>query len=270
MMSVRFFLIAFVTGIAIPCLAQEQAKEPVCATGFESRDALGLYDRLKRDRLVDVVDGEGVAGSKALRVTYRGNKDGSERVVDTFKLPKALDESTLVFDVKFAKGFQFRKGGKLHGLGPDNRVTGGNKVKPGGWSARAMWRKDGLETYVYCQDKEDRFGQQPDEKVEFDFKTQRYYSISICVKLNDPIEASNGHMRVYIDGKLVAEDREIRFRAEDGDHTKITHLLFSTFHGGDSPSWAPKDKNGKYTDVYAYFDNFAVYEGVQIRRKPGE
>ena len=243
--------------------------EPICATGFESRDELGLYDRLTRDKLVEVVDDEGVDGSKALKVTYRGTKRGSERIINTFKLSRPLDEATLVFDVKFDEDFQFRKGGKLHGLGPDNRVTGGNKMKPDGWSARAMWDPAGLHTYVYCQNKKNKYGQGPDRKINFDFEKERYYAVSIHVKLNDPIKEANGSVCIYVNDQVVAEDREIQFRALDGDQTKITHLLFSTFHGGDSKGWAPRDKKGKYIDVHAYFDNFAVYEGPHIRKKPG-
>lgn len=250
--------------------AQDAASAPVCATGFESPDELGLYDRLLRDKRVAVVDDEGVDGSKALKVTYRGYKRGSERIVNTYKLARPLDEATLVFDVKFDQDFQFRKGGKLHGLGPDNRVTGGSKMKPDGWSARAMWDEAGLHTYVYCQDKDKKYGQGPDRKLDFKFKKERYYSVCIYVKLNDPVNKSNGSVRIYVNGKGVAYDGKIQFRAEEGEHTKITHLLFSTFHGGDDPSWAPKDKNGDYTDVHAYFDNFAVYEGLHVRKRPGD
>lgn len=268
MMRTRFLFSMAMVLLAAPCTAGADEREPICATDFESADDLGLYERLKRDKRVAVVDGEGVDGSKALRVTYRGSKEGSERVVNTYKLSRSLREATLVFDVKFDKDFQFVKGGKLHGLGPDNRVTGGNKVKPDGWSARAMWHEDSLDTYVYCQDKNNRYGQPPDRNTTFQFKTERYYSVSIYVKLNEPVKDANGIARVYVNGKIVSEDRGIQFRAEDGDHTGITHLLFSTFHGGNSSSWAPKDKDGKYTDVFAYFDNFAVYEGKAIRRKP--
>ena len=268
-MKLRFIQL-FVVLLAIPCFAGGQAAKPVCATDFTSPDELGLYKSLTRNKLVRVVDGEGVDGTEALKVTYRGYRRGSERVIQSFKLPRPLTEATLVFDVKFDDNFQFTKGGKLHGLGPDNRITGGNKVKPDGWSARAMWRAKGLTSYVYCQNKKGRFGQGPDRRLDFEFTTQRYYSVSIYVKLNDPVEKANGIARVYVNGKSVAEDRGIQFRAVDGGHTKITHLLFSTFHGGDDPSWAPKDKNGEYTDVHAYFDNFAVYEGLYVREKPGQ
>jgi hypothetical protein len=264
-----FLLISTAGGDAVAD-DQPEADGPVVATDFESPDKRGLYDQLKRHKRVEVVDDQGVEGSKALKVTYRGYKRGSERVVNSYKLPKGLDEATLVFDVKFDKGFQFLKGGKLHGLGPDNRITGGNEMKPDGWSARAMWGEKNLNSYVYCQNKDNKYGQGPDRRIDFKFQKERYYSVSIYVKLNAPVTKANGTVRVYVNGKGVAEDRNIQFRAEAGDHTQITHLLFSTFHGGDSKSWAPKDKNGKYTDVYAYFDNFAVYEGLHVRKKPGK
>ena len=276
MSTMRVFLITFLclstVMASFGAVATEEAAEavPVCATGFDSPDESGLYRGLTRNKLVEVVEDEGVDGSDALKVTYRGYRRGSERVIQSFKLPRALTEATLVFDVKFDDNFQFTKGGKLHGLGPDNRVTGGDKVKPETWSARAMWHPKSLGTYVYCQDKDNKYGQGPDKSSAFNFEKERYYAVSIYVKLNEPAKQSNGSAMVYVDGKLVSEDHEIQFRSVEGDHTKITHLLFSTFHGGDSKSWAPKDKKGKYVDVHAYFDNFAVYEGEFIRQAPGE
>lgn len=256
-------------GAAIASDKPEKEK-PVCATDFETADKLGLYDALQRNSLLEVVDGEGVDGSKALRATYKGYNRGSQRITAQFELPKHLDEATLVFDVKFAKGFQFVKGGKLHGLAPDNSITGGKKMAPEGWSARAMWKPKGLSSYIYCQNKKGQWGQEPDRTIDFNFKTERYYSICIHVKLNDPVKKANGSVRIYVNGKGVAEDRGVQFRSVDGEHTKISRLLFSTFHGGHSPDWAPKDKNGNYTEVYADFDNFAVYEGLHVRKKPGE
>ena len=44
--------------------------------------------------------------------------------------------------------------------------------------------------------------------------------------------------------------------------------MFSTFHGGHSPSWAPKDGNGDYITVRAWFDNIAVYPGKHVRTAP--
>lgn len=243
--------------------------KPICSTDFESPDALGLFEKLVRHKLLVVREREGVAGSNALRATYRGTKEGSERIVTSFALPEKLDSATLVFDVKFGEDFQFRKGGKLHGLGPDHRITGGRKMKSDGWSARAMWRPNGISSYVYCQNKKNKYGQGPDRMHDHVFKKGRYYSISLYVQLNRPAKAANGVMRVYVDGKGVAEDTQIQFRSVEGEHTRITHLLFSTFHGGNGPSWAPKDMDGNYIDVHAYFDNIAVYDGLYVRQAPG-
>ena len=44
----------------------------------------------------------------------------------------------------------------------------------------------------------------------------------------------------------------------------IQRFLISTFHGGSSKSWAPKNEDGSYATVYARFDNFMVYEGLVL------
>lgn len=252
-------------------LLAEDDEALVCRADFESADPYGIHETLSAHRLLDVVEGEGVDGSHALRATYEGYERGSRRIVSRIDLPKRMTEATLVYDVKFDEGFQFVRSGKLHGLGPDNPVTGGNEMKPDGWSARAVWvGRDGLRTYAYCQNKGGKYGQGPDRKLDFAFETNRYYSVSIHVKLNDPVDQANGSMRIYVNGKGVADHRGIQFRSEDGDHTTINQFLFSTFHGGSSPRFAPKDEAGNYTTVHAYFDNFAVYEGLHVREKPDQ
>ena len=245
------------------------APTPIVATDFDSDDQWRLAQTLQQHDLLKTVDDEGVDGGKALKATYVGYERGSKRIVKSFKLPRQMDEATLVFDVKFDQGFQFVKSGKLNGLGPDNRITGGKPMKPEGWSARAVWQPKGLHSYVYCQNKQGKYGQGPERKARFQFKTERYYAVSIYVKLNDPVDKANGIVRVYVNGKGVAEDKGIQFRSVEGDHTRITHLMFSTFHGGQSPGYAPKDKAGNYIDVHAFFDNLAVYEGLFIREEPG-
>ncbi|MEO0475003.1 MAG: hypothetical protein AAF085_03385, partial [Planctomycetota bacterium] len=74
-------------GSSAPVSADEDhlTNEPVCATDFASPDELGLYNRLTRNKLVKVVDDEGVGGSEALQVTYRGYRRGSERIIQSFK-----------------------------------------------------------------------------------------------------------------------------------------------------------------------------------------
>lgn len=267
--------LALLVGAGGHCLADEQSKQEkdealVCLADFEEPDEYGLFDLLTRNKYLEVVEEEGVDGSSAIKAAYKGSAEGSPRIISNYKLPRRMKAASLVFDVKFDQQFQFVRGGKLHGLAPDKAITGGQKMQPGGWSARAMWGKKGLFTYVYAQSKKGKFGQGPDFKHEFNFPKGRYYSVTIYVKLNDPVDQANGSVAIFVNHSCVSYKHDIQFRSEAGEHTEISQLLFNTFHGGSDPSWAPKDAHGDYTTVYAYFDNIAVYEGLAVRHKPGE
>ena len=69
--------------------------------------------------------------------------------------------------------------------------------------------------------------------------------------------------RVLIDGKAAVKTEKVVFRGSGGRDTQIRQLLFSTFHGGQKPRWAPVDKEGNPTTVHALFDNFKVTNGIQ-------
>ena len=75
---------------------------------------------------------------------------------------------------------------------------------------------------------------------------------------------------VYVDGKLIQRYEDLRLRDSAGDESLINKFMFSSFHGGHMPEWAPRDEQGDYTTVYATFDNIAVYEGERIRHAPGQ
>ncbi|MCC5875845.1 MAG: hypothetical protein JJU11_06470, partial [Candidatus Sumerlaeia bacterium] len=208
-------------------------------------------------------------GGTALKVRYEGFEQGSRRVVRQIPLGESGDEYTLQFDVRFDDDFQFVRGGKLHGLGPSRPIAGGNDMRPDGWSARANFASGGeTRTYLYNQDQPGRFGTGK-RNPDFTFTPGQYHAISFHVKVNDPEEA-NGFAHIYVDGELIIPHDEVRFRGEDGDNTLIDRVLFSTFHGGSSPVWAPVDEDGEFTTVFAWYDNFAVYRGKQIRQKPGD
>ena len=250
-----------------------EAKTPpklLVQTDFENSSAQGLYQTLVRHRYLDVVDKKGVGDSKALRAKYEGYDRGSQRIVTRHALPEKISEATLAYDVMFDKDFQFVKGGKMHGLGPDHSITGGKSMTPDGWSARIMWHARGLlNSYVYSQNKRGQYGEQARLRRPCYLKKGRYYAISIYVKVNDPVGAANGRMLVFVNGKLAVRHEGIQYRKVGGDQTLISHVLFSTFHGGHSPDWAPKDRRGGFATVYAYYDNFAVFKGAHVRKKPG-
>lgn len=205
----------------------------------------------------------GAYGSErnGVRIRYMGTNQGSERSVFQCPLPVKRLDATLSYDVRFEDDFQFVKGGKLHGLGPDRVMSGGDGKAPDGWSARVVFRKEGgIETYVYNQGQAGDFGQIFRAK-DFRFEPGRYYRVTLYVKVNSGAQASDGVVRLFVDGQKLVERTDLRYRAVDGDRGLISRVLFSTFHGGGAPDWAPKDRSGQFTAVFADFDNFRVIPG---------
>lgn len=254
---------------AFPAAAdvRSEAADAVLLETFDGGKTATLNSILK-NRQVSVVPGEGVGGSSALKVMYEGFDRGSKRVTAKLHVPPRA-EYTLNYDVKFCNDFQFTKGGKLHGLGPAEPVTGGNKVGADNWSARVTFQGSGApKTYVYHQDMERQYGDSV-KATNFKFELGRYYAISLHVKVNEPASAANGFARIYVDGQKVADAENIRFRGNSGESTLISTVLFSTFHGGHSPEYAPKAAGGGYASVCAFFDNFAVHPGEYIRPAGG-
>lgn len=248
------------TDDATPPIVDAASAPALLATGFDPEGADPLRDRLVKHKNTALEDG-------TLRVNYVGYERGSERVVMHPALPESGEAMTLCYDVRFPAGFDFGKSGKLHGLGPAKPITGGDAMRPDGWSARITFQAGGgVATYLYRQDKSGRFGTTKKAKG-FHFTPNQWHAISLQVSLNSPGE-NDGSARVYIDGELVVEDKAVAFREVDTAPSKISSLLFSTFHGGSKPDFAPRDSEGNITTVHAHFDNFAVHHGALVRTAP--
>ena len=164
-------------------------------------------------------------------------------------LPNAT-EYYLDYYVKFGKGFDFALGGKLPGLtSGGEKYTGGTHPTHGeGWSARYMWREKGaIILYFYFVDMKHRWGDIV--AMNTTFIPAKWYRLTQHVKMNTGKKA-NGIMEVWVDKKKVVDNRNVRYRyAPLGD---IDSFYFSTFHGGNTIDWAPKN------DSYIYFDDFKV------------
>lgn len=233
------------------CATAEKALE-----SFESGTLTPQGESIVSHPLTNLVDDVGVNGTAALRVDYVGYERGSKRVVVHPAIPPA-PAYELTFAVKFCEGFDFARGGKLHGLGPDKPVTGGHSVHPEGWSARLMFRKDGtLTTYIYHQDQKGRFGDTRQAR-DFRFQPGRFYDVTMRVFLNDPVTEANGRVEVLVDGKRIINHKGLRFRSVDSQDSLISRLLFNTFHGGSNPTWAPREPTGAYKIDCAYFDDLS-------------
>lgn len=227
---------------------------------FENPQKSGYLQALLRHPRMALAAGNGREGN-GLRCTYQGFERGSERMVAALHLPREVDEATLVYDVFFEEDFQWTHGGKLHGLGPIEPVTGGGTMDPAGWSARIMFKEDGLlRTYLYTQDKTTKWGVGRNS-AEPVLQKGRWHRIAIHVRVNEP-DLANGFAHVYLDGKRVITHDEVRFRATAGKGTGIETFLFSTFHGGNKPRWAPRHADGSYARCHARFDNITIYPGA--------
>lgn len=243
---------------------KEVAPKLVFELNFDEDTFTKEESRLITHELIEISNNEGINNSKCIEVSYVGNEQGSKRVVRELQLPSSLTEATLNFSVKFQKGFQFVKGGKLHGFGPLETITGGNTIVPKGWSARMMFKENGtVQPYIYHQGMKGQFGE-GQKTAQAHFSTDRYHTVSMYMKINQPASASNGVFELWIDGTKASFMENIQFRSDEGDGTLITSMLFSTFLGGNDPSWAPKDQNGNYVTQIAWFDDFSIYQGKKL------
>lgn len=207
---------------------------------------------------LEVTTGLGADGSRALRATYRGSPIGSQRMVHAFDLGKAIrTAATLGYSVRFCPGFDFAEGGKLHGLGPRSVASGGLPVENGAWSARVVFTKGGgLATYIYHLGQQGRFG----DVVRAEgvaLVPGRWYRIQLNVVLNDPDQA-NGRVAIDLDGVRVADHEGLTFWRPGAPSYAIERFLFSTFYGGNSERFAPKDGRGVFVSTCADFDDFVV------------
>ncbi len=238
---------------------------------FEKKDESVIYKYLKaHGHDATLSPQKGANGSVGLEVLYVSIYKGSVRVKGFFPLSKKTNEASLSYDVYFHDDFQYVLGGKMHGLGPDEVVTGDWKVRPDGWSSRIMWRPDGkIETVLVLQDQRDKYGEYKSSE-SFRFKRGKFYSVTLYTRLNSAANKKDGEARVYVDGKLLIKYDNAYFWSDAERDSRISQFLFSTFHGGADRSWAPKDKKGNFVNTHATFDNFVVYDGLRVREKPGQ
>lgn len=166
------------------------------------------------------------------------------------------------YRLKFADGFDFRRGGKLPGLAGGKGNSGGD-IPDGtdGWSARMMfWENGKLSFYMYYPDQPGEFGYPLFWKYSNGETVKaaagKWYTIKQYIQMNDPGE-KNGIVRGWLDGELVCNVDTIRFR--DTEALKVDQIFFSVFMGGDDTTWAP-EKN-----QYVYFDDFKAFNPSKIK-----
>jgi hypothetical protein len=211
-----------------------------------------------RDRVALIGTGDSAPAREALRVFYPhgssspaanrryGSPDGGMQLY----LPMtggAADEAHLRYWVRFPDGFHFAKGGKLPGFWGGTAVSGGDMPDgTDGFSTRLMWRSGGAgEVYLYADDLSGvSLG-----RGSWSWPRGRWLCVEERVTLNAPTQA-DGSVTVWLDGRTVFRQGGIRFRTVPD--LQIEGIFFSTFYGGDDPTWGPP------SDEYADFAAFAV------------
>lgn len=200
--------------------------------------------------------------SRCLVTKYKPADNGSARQGARYPI-KPAKEYTLQYDLYLDKNFEFVKGGKLHGLAPENGTTGCRPQVANGWSARVMWNgAGGALLYIYDQDRVSKkkacgHGYHTKNNV---LKRGKWQAISLYVKLNT-VGKRDGVAELWIDGKREARKTGIKFRGT-GKDTLISNMNFSTFYGGNNPSWKPSKTTSMRTD------NYRVVKGRAVRKKP--
>ncbi|MEE9339640.1 MAG: hypothetical protein V3U87_16320 [Methylococcaceae bacterium] len=150
------------------------------------------------------------------------------------------DELYISYKVRFAKGFNPVKGGKLPGMwgGTGN---GGGKKSTGydGWSARMMWRARTVALfYVYHADMKNTWGDDSvwgkDETILF--PANEWVQVEQRIVMNSPGD-KNGILQGWYNGVLELDKRNMRYRHVNS--FAIDGFYFSTFFGGEGSQWAP-------------------------------
>jgi len=194
-------------------------------------------------------------GGRALRILYPSGLIGGDSACQFLcRFPRmglpAMEEAWLRYYVKFDKGFNFVRGGKLPGLGGGTANTGGHPANgKDGWTARIMWRPGGrIVQYVYHPGQKTIYGDDLDWEVDGEhpsFQPGQWACVETRVRMNTPGE-DNGEIQSWLDGREALHATGLRFRDVPG--LKIDVFYFSTFFGGGDPSWAAtKDEHAEFT-----------------------
>ncbi|WP_430907485.1 polysaccharide lyase [Maribacter sp. 2-571] len=252
---------------SIVLLCSCKPNKAVLSLSFDAQTPTPQEKVLLNDPRIDLSPASGTIPSNCIQVNYVGDGSGSKRIVHSMDVKEPLMEATLRYRVKFDTGFKFVRGGKLHGMGPKNRVTGGHPIRPGGWSARIMFKDSGkVAPYLYHQKMKGKYGEGSTTEKPM-FTPGIWHQVALYTKVNRPANKANGVFEVWINNTRISKTDSIQFRGVAGDSTLINQLLFSTFHGGNDPSWAPKDAFGSYTNEKAWFDDIELYKGRFVTSK---
>jgi hypothetical protein len=195
---------------------------------------------------------------KVLMLPFKKGKFGKEDKASWhMKLDKNYEELYCQYKVKFSKGFDWKLGGKLPGLGGGDKPGGGRHSNKG-FTSRIMWRKKGtMHQYVYYPKDGAHYGtgywwhNLTSKKMErLQFKPGKWHTIKMKIKMHNNWE-DPGYIVCWLDGKLVLR-QDVPLREKKSKEYGIDSFLFTVFFGGNDKSFAPKK------DCEIYFDEIIL------------
>jgi hypothetical protein len=248
---------------------------------FESSDWRSRWSEAGGD--IAMMSGAGfgfepVAG-QALRVRIAEGRDygASLRFRFSDKMGREPEQAYFRYMLRFGEDWlPIPDGGKLPGFAATyGRAGWGGRQADGsnGWSARGSFNAasqpsnplHGLTTigfYAYHADMPTRHGEiwPWTERTPVLLANNRWYAIEQHVKLNTPGK-NNGVLRAWVDGRLVFERTDLRFR--DTAELRIEELWMNVYFGGTRPS---------SRNMHLFIDNVVVadrYIGPMAGRAVG-
>jgi hypothetical protein len=180
---------------------------------------------------------------------------------DQYKVP--LPPSyiyTLEYDVFFHPGWDFVRGGKMHGVRQKYELTGGGSAPVDyGYNSRIMFDEDGtVMAYVYDQDRHYYPTGAVGKQYTFPrtvFYVGQWHRVRLDTRLNRAKHVYDGQVRVSVDGEVIFEFNDMlwwRGYAPDGKIPLMEEFLFQIFHGGSGPDYEPEHP------MNVSFDNIIV------------
>jgi len=152
------------------------------------------------------------------------------------------DEVVLTYVVRFSADFDWRRGGKLPGIGGGpGKTTGGRRADGlNGFSVRPMWRADGrMEAYAYHAGQTKDYGDSLSLPKDFRLQRDRDIQIRLRVRMNHP-ERADGLLELKVtSGDATAKVTSDKMVWRKTPTIQADKFLFETFHGGSDFSWAP-------------------------------
>lgn len=206
-------------------------------------DPLDLAFDINSQNLSNVID---ETGDTYIRIKLSPTSSGSTHVISAADLPSArtyLVSQSIMFETGFDWGGTSESGKFGFGLGGGSTPSGGS-TRTDGFTLRYIWRGNGdgsarLAAYSYASDRMGFYPFGEDYPIGgFPITPGEWFTASMEITVNSDINASDGAIKVWVNGELLLDKTDIQWWAS-GETPDISRLFLSNFHGGNSAAWAP-------------------------------